>query len=512
MVADGFVTSAAAEAAKHEPLKLKPYTPPNWKPLYAPYYTAWAVKEAIELVGEERVFNDGLTIKTNVRLPLQEAMDAAVRAAVRDCGDQGASQGAALLYDVHSGEMLALTGGVDYSASPYNRATQARRQPGSAFKPVVYTAAVEQGFKPTDKVLDAPLEIKLGPTETWRPQNYDGVWHGEVTLTEALAQSINIPAVRLAQKVTVPTVVAYAERLGITSHLRPVISIALGSCEVTLLELTRAYSVFATLGVKVNPSCVAEISDAHGQVLYRSAPRLEEVLNPRSADEMQTMLREVMNSGTGQPASFGGPHGGKTGTTSDNRDAWFIGFTPDFVCGVWLGDDHNRPMHGVYGGTVCGPAWRRVMQAAIAARGGSGQFTKPDWLTAEENAGGGGGERTLDDNGGKVKVLVCKETGLLAGPGCPAEEREFEPGTEPTVRCLLHSLPGTVLAPSEQAPPLPPPPSTGLSGQATPTSAPKPPRPAPAPKAAPPAKGNGAEAAQSPAPPPAPPPSNNAVP
>jgi membrane peptidoglycan carboxypeptidase len=370
-----------------------------------------------------------------------------------------------------------MTGGVDYAASQFNRAVLAKRQPGSSFKVFVYSAAIDQGLRPTDKILDGPLEIHLGPNDTWKPRNYDDEWHGEVTLQTAFAQSINIPAVRLSQKVGLETVIGVAQRMGITTPLKPVPAIALGACEVTLFDMVGAYSTFPNLGNRVVPSGISEIDAQDGHPLYHATPRVHDALNPKTAGFMLGMLREVMNSGTGKPASFGGPHGGKTGTTSENRDAWFIGFTPEFVCGVWMGNDHNEQMHGVYGGTVCGPAWRRIVLAAVKARGSIGDFPQPWWM-ADEPAAGDDHQVAIGAESTKVRVKVCKETGLLAGPGCPWEYREFDPGDEPKTRCMLHGPEEMIVPePSDNAPPPPPPPAAGAAGSSS-RRTPKAPKPA----------------------------------
>ncbi len=439
MVDDGYLSSSAARTAKAEELKPKPYSPPNFAPRAAPYYTTYAVRELCDLVGEEKVYTGGLTVKTCVRLDLQEVADDAVRNAVARASDQGATQGAAVLLDVRTGEILAMCGGIDSAKSQFNRATQARRQPGSAFKPFVYATALEHGFKPTDTITDKPLTVHLGPGDVWEPKNYDGVFRGQVTLTEALAKSINVPAVRLCQRVGVTNVIGLAQRMGVSSPLRPYLSLALGSSEVTLLELVSAYTAFPGMGNRVAPTTIAEVRDNTGKVIYRLQPKIQSVLNPRAADQMVGMLAEVMNSGTGQPASFGGPHGGKTGTTSENRDAWFVGFTPQFCAGVWLGDDHNQRMHSVYGGTVCGPAWRTLIRAAVKARGDIGTWARP-WY-AQQAPPSDAPVVNVEGDRVTVRLKVCADSGLLPGPGCRVVEQTYDQGTQPTAHCMLHQEP-----------------------------------------------------------------------
>lgn len=451
----GYLTRAAADQAKAEPFEVKPYATPQATTGLAPYFTAAAIKELVELVGEQKVYTGGLTVKTSVDLSLQAVADAAVRAAVARAEHDGATQGAAVLLDVRTGRILALCGGTDWARSQFNRATQAKRQPGSAFKPIVYAAAVDYGLKPTDTIADEPLVIKLGNGEEWKPKNYDDRWHGQVTLLQALTQSYNIPAVRLLQRVGISTAIGYAQRLGIKSPLRPVLPLALGACEVSLLELTSAYSAFAGGGARVEPTTLVEVTDSSGKLLWRHQPFAQSALSPTVAGTMVDMLREVMNTGTGKPASFGGPHGGKTGTTNDNRDAWFIGFTPELAAGVWLGDDQNKPMRSVFGGTVCGPAWRTLMQAAVKQRGGPGQ-----WVAGGHDGSvttTSGPAITIHGDGTSVTVMVCPTTGLLANPFCPHTESRTVPAEQaPRVKCALHTAAAPALRLDEPVLPTPP--------------------------------------------------------
>ncbi|NUQ01211.1 MAG: PBP1A family penicillin-binding protein, partial [Armatimonadetes bacterium] len=376
----GYISSWQRDIAQARPLKVRPYAPPDWRPRHAPYYTSWAIKELVDLVGEEKVYTGGLKVITHLDLRLQQTAEEAVRNLVRSNAGRGAGQGAALLMDARSGAILAIVGGTSWDKSQFNRATQARRQPGSAFKPFVYTAAIDRGYRPTDRILDAPLSLRDG-RNWWRPKNYDFRWHGEVTLRHALAMSINIPAIKLIQRVGPQTVIGYAQRMGIRSPLRAYPSLALGTSEVTLLELTSSYAVFANGGQKVETATIARVEDVNGKVIYEHRPNAMAVLGPQTARTMTDLLRTVITAGTGRPAALEQPCGGKTGTTQDGRDAWFVGFTPQYVCGVWLGnDDYRRRMRGVYGGAECGPCWRRIVRAAVARRGGMTAFTYPTWL------------------------------------------------------------------------------------------------------------------------------------
>jgi penicillin-binding protein 1A len=254
-----------------------------------------------------------------------------------------------------------MVGGVDYAQSRFNRAYQARRQPGSAFKPLVYAAALEQGVNPYDLRRDAAIRIG-----GWTPQNYGGGYRGMMTVERALRLSVNTVAIRLAQEAGLEHVASLARRFGLggmPEHPGP--AIALGAYEVTLLELTGAYQVFQSGGGRHQPYLISEIANGRGQVLYarpQSAPA--PALGAFQAAQMVRMMQGVITDGTGRRAALGRPAAGKTGTSQNFRDAWFVGFTPDWVCGVWVGNDDNRPMRGVTGGEIPADIWRRFMSLA----------------------------------------------------------------------------------------------------------------------------------------------------
>jgi penicillin-binding protein 1A len=253
-----------------------------------------------------------------------------------------------------------MVGGRDYNESQFNRATQAQRQPGSAFKPFVYLAGLEAGIRPDDRFVDAPIQIG-----NWRPHNYTNRYLGEISVSDALAESINTVAVQVAQRAGIPRVIAVANRLGITSSLAPDASLALGTNEVNLLELVSAYAPFANGGSGVLAYGITEIKDTAGRVIYRrSGSGPGQVVPPDEVAAMNAMLAGVIAHGTGKAAALPRPVAGKTGTTQDYRDAWFIGYTADLVAGVWLGNDDNTPMNKVTGGTLPAPAWRAFMLAA----------------------------------------------------------------------------------------------------------------------------------------------------
>jgi penicillin-binding protein 1A len=260
-----------------------------------------------------------------------------------------------------SGAIRSIVGGRDYTVSTFNRSYQARRQPGSSFKPFVYLAALEHGLSPDDIRDDAPYENR-----GWTPDNYDHSYLGPITLREALAKSINTVAVRVADEVGRRKVIAVAQRLGITSPLEPNRSLPLGTSEVTLYEMTRAFGAFANKGNRVDPYVILDVKTTDGTVLYqyRPAPPIP-VMSRRSLEEMNQMLYEVVQTGTGQRGDMGErPVAAKTGTSQEWRDAWFVGYSADFVTGVWLGNDDNTSMQKIVGGSLPASIWKNYMQAA----------------------------------------------------------------------------------------------------------------------------------------------------
>ena len=280
--------------------------------------------------------------------------------------DSGA-QGALLAIDNASGEIRAMVGGRDFEESKFNRATQALRQVGSSFKPYVYTADIDQGASPNDTILDAPVMFQNGSTQ-YTPHNYDEKFEGNITLRRALLMSRNIPALKLADQLGMKTVIDYAHRFGITSNLPPYLPVALGAAEVSLLEQTSAYSVFPNDGVRVVPRYITKVTDYEGRVLEEDYPDVKDVISERTARIMVSMLRDVVLHGTGIAASaMKYPVAGKTGTTNDFTDAWFVGFSPNLSCGVWVGFDEKKSLGAKETGARAAlPIWMNFMNAALA--------------------------------------------------------------------------------------------------------------------------------------------------
>lgn len=302
-----------------------------------------------------------LVVQTTINTKLQTAAEQNLTKILdRDGKNRGVSQ-AALVAMEPTGAVRSIVGGRDYSASTFNRAYQARRQPGSSFKPFVFLAALEHGLTPDDVRDDAPYENR-----GWSPGNYDGSYLGPITLREALAKSVNTVAVRVADEVGRRKVIGVAQRLGITSPLEPNRSLPLGTSEVTLFEMTRAFAAFANTGNRVDPYVILSVKTADGTVLYehRAAPPIP-VMNQRSLEEMNQMMFEVVQTGTGQRADLDPrPVGAKTGTSQEWRDAWFVGYTADFITGVWVGNDDNTSMKKVVGGSLPASIWKAYMLAA----------------------------------------------------------------------------------------------------------------------------------------------------
>jgi penicillin-binding protein 1A len=295
-------------------------------------------------------------------------------------------QGALLAIDNASGEVRAMVGGRDFNLSKFNRATQALRQVGSSFKPYVYTAAIDQGATPDDTVVDSPVIFQTA-SGRYFPHNYDDKYEGTITLLRALAQSRNIPALRLADKIGIKTVEDYARKFGITSPLQPYLPVALGAAEITLLEQTSAYSVFPDDGVRLVPRFVTKVTDYDGRVLEEDYPDVKDVISSRTARIMTSMLEEVVQHGTGVAATkLKAPLGGKTGTTNDFTDAWFVGFSPGITAGVWMGYDEKKTLGTKETGARAAlPIWMQFMSAALAGKD-PGQFQPPPELPQKPTA------------------------------------------------------------------------------------------------------------------------------
>jgi penicillin-binding protein 1A len=287
-------------------------------------------------------------------------------------------QGALVAIDNASGEIKAMVGGRDFNLSKFNRATQALRQVGSSFKPYVYTAAIDRGATPDDTILDAPISFPMPTGPAYEPHNYDEKFEGTITLRRALAQSRNIPALKLADNLGIKIVIDYAHRFGITSNIPPYLPVALGAVEVTPMEQTSAFSVFPNDGVHITPRYITKVTDYEGRTLEENFPDVRDAVSARTARTMTAMLREVVLHGTGIAAStLKYPLAGKTGTTNNFTDAWFVGFSPSITCGVWVGYDEKKFLGArETGARAALPIWIDFMKAALAGKD-PGEFQPP---------------------------------------------------------------------------------------------------------------------------------------
>ncbi|PIZ48853.1 MAG: penicillin-binding protein [Armatimonadetes bacterium CG_4_10_14_0_8_um_filter_66_14] len=443
MVEQGLITWDEGERGKREePQLVDPKRHRSKARFRAPYFTSYALKELVDRYGVDLVYKGGLRVTTTLSLPMAQKAYAITRKALASYRSMHVSQCALVCLDPNTGEILTLLGGRDWNdrdAGEFNRATQAHRQPGSSFKPYVYATALESGYGPNSAIVDGPVSYPDGD-KIWRPRNYDGRFRGTVTLRTALAWSINIPAVKLNVAVGPKKVVAYAHRLGIHSELAAVKSLALGSAVVTLLEHTSAYGTFAAGGIRAEPTTILAVRDANGITLDQHVPQRSVVLKSNTAAMITDMLIYAVEHGTGGRAKIPGVKvAGKTGTTSESRDVWFMGYTPNLVTGVWCGNDDNSPMRGrgVAGGTLCGPIWKEFTEFATKRYGGKGKFVEVDIQAVK--APPVDESKATETEGQPAWVEICMESGMRAGPGCPSvQRRELPPGAAIPAACTVH--------------------------------------------------------------------------
>ncbi len=370
MAADGYITKKQAKEAFDRGLHLQKSRQENCAD--CGYYVNRVRHRARKITGRP-LTRQGLKIHTYLDLSQQQAAVRAVKSGVmtsfsrqvrKGRQKRKVPQGALVSIDACTGRIGAMIGGVDFKSSSYDRAATARRPAGSAFKPVVYSAALMKGYDGETPILDAPLSIRGGVQGVWQPKNYSGKYHGQTTLSTALAHSYNTAAVRLLQKVGLNKVEEISRQLGITSDIPKDLSLALGSLDVSLLELTAAYSAFICEGRYIVPQFIKKIEDSSGKVVFQPVVKTRRVLTKQMAADMKSMLRRGVTEGTGHRArGLTGHSGGKTGTTDNNRDAWFIGFNKTTITGVWVGHDNNKSLGpDENGGRTATPIWRDFMQ------------------------------------------------------------------------------------------------------------------------------------------------------
>ena len=344
------------------------------------------VKERAEKLLGVKLDRAGMRIHTTLDSFMQKRAVAALRKGVKESFNRQprnekkrkVPQGALVALESCSSRVRALVGGVDFAVTPYGRATRARRPAGSVFKPLIFAAALEKGWKPSSVVIDAPIRFKGKNGTAWHPKNSSGTYHGPVTLATALAHSYNSVAVRLLKKVGVKRVHQLARKSGIHSQLTPDLSLALGAVDVSLLEMTAAYSPFVCGGMFRSPVFIDRIENSNGQEIITNRGKPVRAFSARTAASMKRMLYGVVETGTGRRArGLGVATGGKTGTTNDNRDAWFVGFTSRLLTGVWMGHDDNQSLgRGESGGRAAAPIWLAFMRQAMDAEGGKNRSWK----------------------------------------------------------------------------------------------------------------------------------------
>jgi penicillin-binding protein 1A len=368
MRALGFITAEQAEEAKRARLPLRPL-PANLGlvGVRAPYFVSYLMPFLVQRYGEETVHRGGLRIHTTLDVRMQAIAQRTIARGVAEArrAGLGLSQAALVAIDPRTGHIKAMVGGADFGETQFNRAWQARRQPGSAFKTFVYTAALEEGVSPSRVLRDEPVEYRMAGAGVWRPQNYGGTFWGPITLRRAMEHSRNVPAIRMTEDLGARTVAATARRMGIQSPLEANLSLALGTSDVTVLEMASAHVPLAAGGIHVEPIAITRILDPSGRVLENAVTRRRVALSPEVAYVMTDILRGVVLRGTGRRAQIGRPAAGKTGTTDDYRNAWFVGYTPTLVTAVWVGNDDNAPMSRVTGGRVPARLWAHFMRAAL---------------------------------------------------------------------------------------------------------------------------------------------------
>ncbi len=444
---EGAITDADASIAKAYPLRL--YRPARGAGEIAPYFVEWVRAELAKKFGRQ-AYEQGLRVMTSLDLDMQGAAERAMERQLRaiEAGtfgkfphqtyeeylaraasgteEEGGAvspylQGAFVAMDPRTGAIRALVGGRDFDDSKFDRAVRALRQPGSTFKPIVYATAVQTGRPPSYFLDDEPIEVPQLDGSLWKPQNYDMKFEGRVTMRRALYLSRNLPAIRLTMELGESGVVDMAKRFGLTTRVPPFPSIALGSADVYPLEMIASYSTFANLGWRVAPTPILRVETLDGRRLFEAEPERVQVLGREEAWIMVDMMKDVVTRGSGTAVRRGGfmlPTAGKTGTTNDYTDVWYIGYTTDLVAGVWMGFDQPKKIKDqAQGGQLAAPAWTSFMREVYSRKP-----SPPDW------------PRPV----GIIALPIDPRTGLRAGPACMSDSVRVEfflPGTEPVGEC-----------------------------------------------------------------------------
>lgn len=417
MVDHKFITPEQAANAKDAQIHL---ATAKKEIVNAPYFVEHIRTQLINKFGPKKVYTEGLKVYTTIDPKMQKDAETAFNNAQifkdNPLETNPTMQGALISLEPQTGYIKAMVGGRSYEQSEFNRAVQAKRQPGSTFKPFIYATAIEMGLSPNTVMADEPIEFVNPYTgKVWRPANYENRYYGDVTLRTALEKSLNSIVVKLLQKTGIPRVVSLAHKMGIRTNIGSNLSIALGAVEVTPIDMATAYAVYANNGIKVMPVSILKILDNNDNVVYEHTYKGEEVLDPQTAYVMTDMMKGVIERGTGTSAKIGRPAAAKTGTTNNYIDAWFIGFTPNLVTAIYIGNDDRKPLgKGKSGGRIVGPIWKEYMLAAVKDTPIS-DFKEPKSI---------------------IKKMICKETGLIACETCKSKfEQAFKRGSEPESMC-----------------------------------------------------------------------------
>ncbi len=377
----GKITEKQYQNALNGNLKLRSKSIPSWA--YG-YFTEYVRQKVIRMFGEKVLYNGGLRVYTTLNPLYQKIATTEIKKGLIRLRRKGSMpQGAALVIRQHTGEILAMVGGFSFRISPFNRAYQARRQVGSAFKPIVYTAAIANGFSPNDMLLDEPISFKFH-NKVWTPENYERKYRGNVTLRYALAHSINIATINLIAQIGINETIKYARKLGITSKLPRNYTLALGSASLSAFELATAYGTIANYGIRKELYAIKKITGPNGRVYYSHKDNSKRVLKVSTGFIMTKMLQDVIEDGTGRAAKvLGVPLAGKTGTTNGYKNAWFAGYSPDYLTVVWTGYDNGKSLGwGETGAKAALPIWIGIMRG-IMRGSASGRFPIPPDLPPE---------------------------------------------------------------------------------------------------------------------------------
>ena len=457
----GVVSDSEASLARAYPLELAHKSQTTAGGEAAPYFVEW-VRQQLDAQFGRQLYEQGLKVYTTLDPDMQSAAERSLEQQLRAIeggrygkfphptyeeylarnasggGEQNAAatspylQGCFIVLDPRTGAVRALVGGRDFDDSKFDRATQALRQPGSTFKPIVYADAIQNGRPPSYMVDDSPLEVPQPDGTSWTPQNYDLAFQGLMTLRRGLYLSRNLVAIRVGMELGPESVIDEARRFGLTTPIHPYPSIYIGSEDVYPIELVAAYTAFANLGARTTPMAITRVENAKGDVLWEPAPTQTPVMAPQEAWQMVDMMKDVVQHGTAfgavWNAGFHLPAAGKTGTTNDGNDVWYIGYTADLVAGVWMGMDRPvKIMRDAQGGRLAAPAWTAFMTEVYRRKPAPPDWPQPDGLIARE---------------------IDRTTGMLRNPYCPSPvvyTEWYVPGTEPVEECDVHSSTNTTV-------------------------------------------------------------------